>query len=160
MPVNVLLEPLVVVSLLLGGTIINRNHSTVSRSHERRSYRPKEVHFNDDPEDGNLLTDHAQSPRSRSWSPSHPYGDGKWTTRQVGLFRWKRRVATPDTSRYSSRALSRLLHYFPFLVEAWYWALIYWVRPLPGGQGMTDNLRFTNLAEPSQPSASIKAPST
>ena len=34
---------------------------------------------------------------------------------------------SPNTKRFQDYFLSRLLKKFPFLVEAWYWALIYWV---------------------------------
>ena len=43
----------------------------------------------------------------------------------------------------SGRLLSRLLRRFPFLVEAWYWALIYWVRALfPVPQTISEALVF------------------
>jgi hypothetical protein len=39
-------------------------------------------------------------------------------------------VMSPNTRRFKDYFLSRLLQKFPFLVEAWYWALIYWVSNL------------------------------
>jgi hypothetical protein len=39
----------------------------------------------------------------------------------------KKEVVSPNTRRFQDYFLSRLLKKFPFLVEAWYWALIYWV---------------------------------
>lgn len=137
MPVNVLLEPLVVITLLVGGALVNRNRSVSDlKAHERRP-RSKDRHvtFAEELEAGTRLLDprNTGSPthRHRSQSPSSPSrGDGQWRTRPVGLLRWRRRIATPDTSRYSDTVLSRLLYRFPFLVEAWYWALIYWVYQL------------------------------
>jgi hypothetical protein len=43
---------------------------------------------------------------------------------------WRREVASPNTAVFSDRLLSRLLRRLPFLVECWYWALIYWVYQL------------------------------
>ena len=42
----------------------------------------------------------------------------------------KKEVMSPNTKRFQDYFLSRLLKKFPFLVEAWYWALIYWVSKL------------------------------
>lgn len=42
----------------------------------------------------------------------------------------KKEVVSPNTRRFQDYFLSRLLKKFPFLVEAWYWALIYWVSLL------------------------------
>jgi len=42
----------------------------------------------------------------------------------------KKEVVSPNTRRFQGYFLSRLLKKFPFLVEAWYWALIYWVYQL------------------------------
>jgi hypothetical protein len=39
----------------------------------------------------------------------------------------KKEVVSPNTRQFQDYFLSRLLKKFPFLVEAWYWALIYWV---------------------------------
>ncbi|RDA91609.1 hypothetical protein CP533_4635 [Ophiocordyceps camponoti-saundersi (nom. inval.)] len=50
--------------------------------------------------------------------------------RRLRFFGWETVVTSPDTAVFRHRLLSRLLHRFPFLVEAWYWALIYWVYQL------------------------------
>lgn len=42
----------------------------------------------------------------------------------------RKEVVSPNTRRFQDYFLSRLLKKFPFLVEAWYWALIYWVYQL------------------------------
>jgi hypothetical protein len=42
----------------------------------------------------------------------------------------KKDVMSPNTRRFQDYFLSRLLQKFPFLVEAWYWALIYWVSKI------------------------------
>jgi hypothetical protein len=36
-------------------------------------------------------------------------------------------VESPDTSLFRDTAASRVFLKFPFLVEVWYWGLIYWV---------------------------------
>ncbi|RDA88234.1 hypothetical protein CP532_0321 [Ophiocordyceps camponoti-leonardi (nom. inval.)] len=50
--------------------------------------------------------------------------------RRLRFFGWEWVVRAPNTALFRHRLLSRLLHRFPFLVEAWYWALIYWVYQL------------------------------
>jgi hypothetical protein len=41
---------------------------------------------------------------------------------------YRKEIVSPNTRQFQDYFLSRLLKKFPFLVEAWYWALIYWVR--------------------------------
>lgn len=36
-------------------------------------------------------------------------------------------VKSRNTKRWERSLVSRVLDYFPFLVEVWYWLLIYWV---------------------------------
>ncbi|RQM08379.1 hypothetical protein DH86_00002625 [Scytalidium sp. 3C] len=68
---------------------------------------------------------------SRSASPSLLVSqEPKWRTQSLQLFGWKREIVTPNTRRFKGYLLSRLLEKFPFLVECWYWALIYWVYQL------------------------------
>ncbi|KAF1989932.1 integral membrane protein [Aulographum hederae CBS 113979] len=111
------IEPAVVIGLLFGGTWINRNSSY------RMSANRRQHHFSlrKDPEDLPSIPDSpsllaAQEPR--------------WRKREVKVFGLKRDVTTPNTRVFRGRLLSRLLRKFPFLVEAWYWALIYWVYQL------------------------------
>jgi hypothetical protein len=54
----------------------------------------------------------------------------KWRKREVVILGMKKDVMSPNTRRFKEYFLSRLLQKFPFLVEAWYWALIYWVSSL------------------------------
>ena len=69
--------------------------------------------------------------KSRSHSPSLlPLQASRWQTRTIALPFYKATLTTPNTAIYRNRLPSRLLHKFPFLVEAWYWALIYWVHQL------------------------------
>lgn len=147
-----LIEPLVVVTLLFGGTWINRNRSY------RLSRRPRQPHnrvtspsvLESGLSSPSLQSDSSSSPSSSSSSPtsssySYSSDDGyevptrispsrlptqggmRWRRREIELLGWRREVATPDTRVFRGRLLSRLLRRFPFLVEAWYWALIYWV---------------------------------
>ncbi|KAI5291868.1 hypothetical protein KEM54_003723 [Ascosphaera aggregata] len=55
-----------------------------------------------------------------------PHQEPSWRTREVIIFGWKKKMTTPNTARFRNHLLSRLLARFPFLVEAWYWALVYW----------------------------------
>jgi hypothetical protein len=131
MGVGAILEPLVVVVLLFGGTWINRaTASTVAHSHTRRSssdnLRPdlqdslESGYTSPTPKEGLL------SPRSRS--PPAEILDDPWHKRHVGILGFSFTVLTPDTVIFQDRLLSRLLRKLPFLVECWYWALVYWVR--------------------------------
>jgi len=126
MGVGVILEPLVVVVLLFGGTWINRVTASVSHNHtRRRSSDYVRVTSPDSLESGSSSPtpkDGLLSPRCRS--PELLEG---WHKRHVGVFGLSFSVTTPTTDVFQDRLLSRLLRKLPFLVECWYWALVYWV---------------------------------
>ncbi|KAJ5919040.1 hypothetical protein N7466_009983 [Penicillium verhagenii] len=133
MGVGAVLEPLVVIVLLFGGTWINRRRSpSVSPSHTRRkssglvrSDSPDSLesgYASATPKDGLL------SPRSDS--PSLQLSDERWRTRQIGILRLSFCVTSPNTTIFHDRLLSRLLRKLPFLAECWYWALVYWTYQL------------------------------
>jgi len=122
-------EPLIVVTLLFGGTWVNRQRSSIPSTRQ-----PFHSGKRDD------------SPSNLESGPSSPVGethhlldqpdvdaqeDG-WRIRQLGIAGWKKEVWSPDTRVFEDRLLSRLLRAFPFLVEVWYWALIYWVSDVFG----------------------------
>lgn len=123
------LEPLAVVVLLFGGAWINR-----ATDFPFSSTRPEDdepllaAHAVETEEELNLAE--AQLTKSkRSLSPSLlPSQETRWHERELRIMGYTKVVETPNTGVFRNRALSRLLHKFPFLVEAWYWALIYWVR--------------------------------
>ncbi|KAJ5780844.1 hypothetical protein N7457_006004 [Penicillium paradoxum] len=132
MGVGAVIEPLVVIVLLFGGTWINRSvGSPTTRRYNRRSSTDlRRVASSDSLEsgysspstkDGLLL--------SRSHSPLQEAEDG-WHKREVGLLGLKFEVSSPNTIVFQDRLLSRLLRKFPFLVECWYWALVYWTYQL------------------------------
>lgn len=122
MGIGAVAEPLVVITLLFGGTWVNRN----------KDYRLF-----------GRMRDHTSSPRATS--PSSESGLSsissdsllagvdevpKWRTREVRVLGLQTTVTSPNSKRFKDYFLSRVLRKFPFLVEAWYWALIYWVRIL------------------------------
>ena len=126
MGVGAILEPLVVVLLLFGGTWINRSKQSISRRCRWQGDSPYQSRpcspdgSDSDEEDGTL------SPRS--WSPSLLHvPDDRWRKRQIRIFSSRFQVTTPNTAVFQDRLLSRVLRKFPFLVECWYWALVYWV---------------------------------
>lgn len=136
MGVGAVLEPLVVIVLLLGGTWINRASSrpALSSTADSRWRGRRSGIFSRDrspdpleagiagptPKDG-LLS-------GRSTSPSLlEYSEEPWRKRQLGFLSWRVVVTTPNTAVFQNRLLSRLLRKLPFLVEVWYWALVYWV---------------------------------
>ena len=131
MGVGAVLEPLAVIVLLFGGTWINR---TIGSSPARRGRRKSTVTSRDtspDAIESGVATPTAKDgllPRRLSSSSSLlQVGQTRWRKRQVGIFSSIFEVTSPDTTVFQDRLLSRLLRKFPFLVECWYWALVYWV---------------------------------
>ncbi len=123
-------EPLVVVSLLVVGTWINRDSRLEKKRRHRWCDSDRSLGWQNDLEGNVGLGSSARllDGRTRSISPSlvDPQ-EQKWRKRTIGFGRFKRQVTTPNTRRFRTYLLSRVLERFPFLVECWYWALIYWV---------------------------------
>ncbi|KAF2468778.1 uncharacterized protein BDR25DRAFT_372621 [Lindgomyces ingoldianus] len=127
------IEPLVVVTLLFGGTWVNRNTRYRIFDRQRRSQRSSRSSSPDSIESGSssprssasLLDDNRASSPSL-FTPQEP----KWRKREIRILGFRKEVVSPNTKRFQRYFLSRLLKKFPFLVEAWYWALIYWVYQL------------------------------
>ena len=127
------IEPAVVISLLVGGTWINRARKDTGRNriwgeHKRDDWSSSEGSR------ANSITseDGLTSPRQQSQSPKYltqPQNE-RWRTRTISIVGWRREVHSPNTAVFADRLLSRLLRRLPFLVECWYWALIYWVYQL------------------------------
>lgn len=144
MGIGAVAEPLVVVTLLFGGTWVNRNK-------EYKLFGPREDHTSS-PRSSSPDSDSGRSSVSSSASLLVNLDEvPKWRTRELRFFGFRAEVTSPNSRRFKDYFLSRLLRKFPFLVEAWYWALIYWVifyRPslllAP-----TNSLRSTSLAAPS-----------
>ncbi|OAP59777.1 hypothetical protein AYL99_04779 [Fonsecaea erecta] len=136
------LEPLAVVVLLFGGAWINRapDSFSSSRSPLTFSFEEDDTDVPDLPlaraVDGDADADVENlhiSRSKRSLSPSLlPSQEDKWRERELKIsgLGYRRVIQTPNTAVFRHRLLSRILHKFPFLVEAWYWALIYWVYQL------------------------------
>jgi hypothetical protein len=145
------LEPLIVVSLLAFGTLVNRNRSKTAPSLSSTSSRPspwQHLKYSPDAENEDVETARSRedertllpSSLSRSSSSSSKTlaedvsskTPSKWRKRRLRFLNWEKEVTTPNTEVFRDRFLSRVLQRFPFLVEVWYWALIYWVcRPFP-----------------------------
>ncbi|KFH46883.1 hypothetical protein ACRE_022030 [Hapsidospora chrysogenum ATCC 11550] len=128
MAVGAFLEPLVVVSLLFGGAWFNRNKDYDFRSGRSSRAADSSNKRSDEPR-------HKRSPSADSWSSSStptliPHEVPTLRRRKFQVFGYRRLVSTPNTLVFKDRVLSRVLQKFPFLVEAWYWALIYWVYQL------------------------------
>lgn len=121
MGIGAVAEPLVVVTLLFGGTWVNRNkdYKLVGRQRDHIS----------SPRSASPGSETGQSSQSSSESLLAGVDEiPKWRTREVRVFGFRKEVTSPNSRRFKDYFLSRLLKKFPFLVEAWYWALIYWVR--------------------------------
>ena len=125
-------EPLVVVTLLFGGAWLNRTTAADSVAAKLASYTPLENtrKRSDDISD----SESSDRPPSFDWASGSgtlsPLEQPRWRSRRVEAFGYGRLVSTPNTAVFKDRLLSRLLQKLPFLVEAWYWALIYWVSLL------------------------------
>jgi hypothetical protein len=131
------IEPLVVVSLLFGGTWVNRNTRYRIFNRHGRSRSPESASSSSLSSD--YVSSAGSSPRSStsllddrhrrrvSSNPLLADHDARWRKREIRVLGWRKEVVSPDTRRFRGNFLSRLLRKFPFLVEAWYWALIYWV---------------------------------
>jgi hypothetical protein len=122
------LEPLVVVFLLFGGAWVNRVTDMASSSKRRqwRDYGPfKDANtaLQSYRKSGEPAND-SEYLRSPSLLPTHADASRE---RDIVFGGLRCRVSTPNTAVFQDRRLSRLLRKFPFLVECWYWALIYWV---------------------------------
>lgn len=127
--IGAIAEPLVVVVLLFGGAWINRDFNPGLRRRPRETRRFSE----DDLEDGREWTRESEGLMetldARSSSPSLlPEQEPAYRRRTLKAFGRQKQVTTPNTRRFKGYFLSRLLEKFPFLVECWYWFLIYWVR--------------------------------
>jgi hypothetical protein len=150
MALGAVLEPLIVVSLLTFGTIVNRNRSraVLARSPlcSSRLEPWQHLKYTADSEDEDVETgrrskeeDHTLLPPSLSRSSSSSSSTlaedlstdskstSKWQKRRLRFMSWEKEVTTPNTDMFRDRFLSRVLQRFPFLAEVWYWALIYWV---------------------------------
>ncbi|KAJ5218264.1 uncharacterized protein N7498_000363 [Penicillium cinerascens] len=131
MGAGAILEPLVVIVLLFGGTWINRiTSSVVSPSHPRQGSSPYARGTSPDSLESGYssptVKDGLLSPRCRS----PEILEESWHKRHVGIFGLSFCVTTPATEVFQGRLLSRLLRKLPFLVECWYWALVYWTYQL------------------------------
>jgi hypothetical protein len=116
------IEPLVVVTLLFGGTWVNRN--TEYRLFNRRriyTHSPRSSSPSSSIESGRSSLSSSVSLLSQDDEP-------KWRVREINIMGFKKEVVSPNTRQFQDYFLSRVLKKFPFLVEAWYWALIYWVN--------------------------------
>lgn len=132
MGAGAILEPLVVIVLLFGGTWINRSTATFSAVRRvRRSSTSTRANSPDSLESG-LSSPTAKDALLNSRTPSPTLvqlNDARWRKRQIRILSYTFEVKSPDTAVFQDRLLSRLLRKFPFLVECWYWALVYWVCP-------------------------------
>lgn len=135
MGVGVVLEPLIVIVLLFGGTWINRRtgySNKPSRLGARARYFPSSDSISDsDADEETGLWSAADKYAYAESIPSSPsllqHHEEPWRTRTVAIGPYKVEVYSPNTATFRNRIFSRLLYRLPFLVECWYWALVYWV---------------------------------
>ena len=125
------LEPALIVFLLLGGTVANRRRRCGQSRLSLRSLRDdKSISDLEDAlssEDEDSISANNGAPPSSDVNTTSLRDRQSWRARDIGIFGWKRSVITPDTRQYRRYFMSRMIYRYPFLVEAWYWFLIYWV---------------------------------
>lgn len=128
MGVGAFAEPLVVVSLLFGGVYVNRNTSYKLFGKRGNEWKEKTFDERRDSIDG------PATPLSRSSDDTSLEEGGlllqsepTWRKREIAFWKLRFDVTSPNTAVFEDYFLSRLLRKLPFLVECWYWALIYWV---------------------------------
>lgn len=127
MGVGTFLEPLIVATLLLGGAYFNRdkdyNILKGKTTLGDKSYKRSDDVFADRQSSDSLL-----SGSSGHGSPKlAPLEQPNLRRRKLQILSFKRIVSTPNTLVFEDRLLSRYLQKFPFLVEVWYWLLLYWI---------------------------------
>lgn len=137
MGIGALAEPLVVVTLLFGGAWFNRTTAADNvASSKLASYAQLEnTRKRSDDYASRRRSDSDSSEKSVDWSSGtlSPLEQSRWRNRRVRFFGYERMVSSPNTTVFKDRLLSRVLQKLPFLAEAWYWALIYWVSSaVPG----------------------------
>ena len=129
--VSWLLEPALVIFLLLGGTVANRRRrcgqSPLSLGSPRNGKPLSDLEDALSSEDEDSVYANDAALPSPAYSTTSLRDGQSWRTRNIGLFAWKRSIATPDTRQYRGYFISRMLYCYPFLIEAWYWFLLYWV---------------------------------
>lgn len=137
MGIGAVLEPLVVITLLFGGTYVNRNASYNLRLRSRRKSRSKAASENGYVEDlpGTPSSLESGDPLLSASEPSSPTllavdQTAPWRERELRICNFATTVRTPNSKQFKHRWFSRVLRKFPFLQEAFYWALIYWVCSL------------------------------
>lgn len=118
-----LISKTAIIAIFTITTIVNRTHNGKDRAfncqtaqHPQQTIAPPTARLDLDseqpedpmPDDSSPLIHHRSSPPS---------------IKAQGIEGW---LPIPDTHRFHKSPFSRLLLKFPFLIEIWYWALIYW----------------------------------
>jgi hypothetical protein len=149
--IGAIAEPLVVVTLLFGSTWINRDPNPGRKRRPRDVRRISEgvedleTGRNPRERETDLLMDEGDVESSSSSPSLLPNQEPKYRMRTVGAWGVRRQVTTPNTRRFKGYFLSRLLERFPFLVECWYWALIYWGRLMPASSYQANEIQVYQL---------------
>lgn len=128
MSASAVIEPLIIVALLLGGTWLNRNKEFSAVPIDPRQSLEDSL--------GDRGSTAATRPKNRlssitlsQSSQKTPFDERRilWQNRRISILGWSIRIRSPDTQVFAQNLASRILCRFPYLIEVWYWALIYWV---------------------------------
>lgn len=118
MGADAFIEPLVVASILTAGVLINRRRKDVS---VLQSFRTEAYDAGGCDSYGGGGRGSGSS--SGTATPVPPCSESQWRERRF----LGRTVRSRNTRVWRNTAASRFLAKFPFLVEVWYWLLVYWV---------------------------------
>ncbi|KAI5815463.1 PAP2 superfamily-domain-containing protein [Pyronema omphalodes] len=115
MGADAFIEPLVVAGILTFGVLINRRRKDVSILQA----------FWTDPYGEPELPD-CQGVSPATSTALIPGIEPQWRKRD--FFKWT--IKSRNTARWKDKRFSRFLAKFPFLIEVWYWLLVYWIYQL------------------------------
>lgn len=129
MGIGAVAEPLVVLVLLFGGTWVNRNknYTLFGKRHNRLTEKLLDEERDRSPGSATSTSTTDSLLEDGILPISLGFHEPTWRRRDIGAFNIKATLVSPNTRVFKDYFLSRVLLKFPFLVEAWYWALIYWV---------------------------------
>lgn len=123
------------------------------RSKSNASYQAIVVSFTV----GTIVNRHVQ----RRKTPSEHASDAGTPPLCTQIYLGQRQTSViPDNACFRNNLTSRLLAYFPFLLEIWYWLMTYWVRnsPTTHKQIIRRIHSLINSPEPSQSHSSATLP--
>lgn len=128
MGTNLVFEPVAVIALLAIGTWINRVSGGFSQIIQNYGHRSRRVASSGS--QGSLEAGLSEPTSEDGLLRGRPLSSNqdRWRKRLITIFGSVFRIPSPNNSLFQNSLPSRLLRGFPFLLECWYWAVVYFVR--------------------------------